>query len=98
MPLETVSGLAPLLRCLELRRAVGTAGGFKRCTESRVLAGLCKGGNDVDAERLVIYLGHRDEHSTAGKKRHEFNEHRTSFVAHVLTFTSATCIVNWEED
>jgi hypothetical protein len=45
-----------------------------------------------------IYLGHCDEHSAAGKKRHEFNEHRTSSVAHVLTFTSAMCIVDREED
>jgi hypothetical protein len=50
------------------------------------------------SQRLVIHLGHGDEHSAAGKKWHEFDEHRTSFVAHVLTFASATCIVNWEED
>ena len=37
---------------------------------------------DIDAERLVIHLGHRDEHSAAGKKRHEFNEHITSFSWH----------------
>jgi hypothetical protein len=37
----------------------------------------------VNTNCLVIHLGHRDEHSAAGKKRHEFNEHRTSFSWHM---------------
>jgi hypothetical protein len=82
MALETVSGFAPPLRCLELRRAVGTAGGFKRCTESRVVVGLSM-GDYVDTNCLVIHLGHRDEHSAAGKRRHDFDEHRTSLLWHV---------------
>jgi hypothetical protein len=35
--------------------------------------------SDIDTERLVIHLSHCDEHSAAGEKWHEFNEHRTSF-------------------
>jgi hypothetical protein len=30
-------------------------------------------------ERFVINLGYRDEHSVSAKKRHEFDEHGTSF-------------------
>jgi len=92
MPLETVSGFAPPLRCLELRRAVGTAGGFEGCTESRVVVGLRQGWYDVNTHCLVIHLGHGYKRSAAGKKRHEFDEHGTSFVAYALTFTSATCV------
>ena len=75
------------------RAGIGKGGG-----QSRVLVGFRQSGDDVNTNCLVIHLGHCDEHSAAGKKRHEFNEHRTSFVAHVLTFSSATCVVNWEED
>jgi hypothetical protein len=55
-------------------------------------------GDDVHTNCFVIRLGHCDEQSAAGKKRHEFDEHRTSFVAQALTFTIATGVVNWEED
>ncbi len=37
----------------------------------------------VNTKRLVIDLGYCDEHSVAGKKRHEFDEHRTSFSWHM---------------
>jgi len=56
------------------------------------------GGNDVDTKRFVIHLGHCDEHSTASEKRHELDEHRTSFVAQAMTFTSVARVVNWKED
>jgi hypothetical protein len=45
--------------------------------------GLDLGGNDIDRQDLVVHLGYRDEHSATGKKRHEFDEHRTSFSWHM---------------
>jgi hypothetical protein len=57
---------------------LGRAGTGERCTESWVVVGLSMGDN-VYAKCLVIHLGHCDEQSAAGKKRHEFNEHATSF-------------------
>src|ERR1035437_4011402 len=59
---------------------LGRAGIGERCTESRIVVGLSM-GDYVYAKCFVIDLGHRDEHSAAGKKRHEFNKHGTSFVA-----------------
>jgi hypothetical protein len=50
-------------------------------------------GDYVDAKPLVIHLGCRDEHGAAGEKRHEYNEHRTSFSWHMRHV-----VVNWEED
>jgi hypothetical protein len=44
----------------------GTAGGFKRCTESWFVDGLSM-GDYVYTKCFVIHLGHRDEHSAAGK-------------------------------
>src|ERR1019366_7024175 len=60
---------------------LGRAGTGERCTESRVVVGLSM-GNDVYTKCFVIHLGYRDEHSAAGEKRHDFNEHRTSFSWH----------------
>ena len=95
MALGAVTGYAPPLAGLKLCREVGTAGSSDLCPESHVFVGLGpRMGNDVDTNRLVIHLGHCDEHSAAGKKRHEFNEHRTSFVAQVIVFTSAICVLN----
>jgi hypothetical protein len=66
---------------------LGWAGIGERCTESRVVIGLSM-GDYVEAERFVIHLGHRNEHSAATEQWHKFNEHRTSFVAYALTFAS----------
>jgi len=70
----------------------GTEGGFRRCAESRVAVGLSIGDN-IDTERRGIHLSDRDEHSAAGKKRHEFNEHGAP-----LRGTGATRGVDWGED
>ena len=66
---------------------LGRAGIGERGGKSRVLVGLDLGGNDVDSRCLVIHLGHRNKHSAAGKKWHEFNEHRISFVARAPSFS-----------
>src|ERR1039458_1946114 len=68
---------------------LGRPGIGERCTESRVIVGLCQSGNDIDAQRPVIHLGHRDEHSAAGEKWHEFNEHRTSLLWRVRVLSLA---------
>ena len=66
------------LRCLVVRGELGTAGGCKGHIESRAVVDL-PAGDIVYTKCFVIYLGHRDEHSSAGKKRHEFNKHSSSF-------------------
>ena len=45
---------------------LGRAGTSEGCTESRVVVGLSM-GDDVYTKCFVIHLGHRDEHSAAGK-------------------------------
>ena len=83
---------------MPLTTVTGTTGGFKLCTESRVVVGLSM-GDYVDAERFVIHLGHRDEHSATGEKRHEFNEHGTSLSwrVRVLALARADYIGCWED-
>ena len=78
---------------------LGRTGIGEWCTESRVVVGLCHSGNDIDAQRLVIHLGHRDEHRAAGEKRHEFNENRTSSLwrVRVLSLARADYVVCWED-
>jgi len=73
---------------------LGRAGIAERCAERRVVVGLSM-GDYVDAERLVIHLGHCDEHSAAGEKWHEFNEHRTSLSwrVRVLSLARADYVV-----
>lgn len=71
---------------------LGRAGVGEWSGESRILVGLSM-GDDIDAERLVIHLGHRNEHSAAGKKRHEFDEHIVSFLESDGSFgTSEACV------
>ena len=67
---------------MPLRSMSGTASGYKRCTESRIVVGLSMGDN-VYTKCFVIHLGHRDEHSAAGEYRHKFDKHVTSFSWHI---------------
>ena len=66
---------------------------------TRRRSALCQSGNDIDAQRLVIHLGHRDEHSAAGEKWHEFNEHKTSLSwrVRVLSLARTDYVVCWED-
>jgi hypothetical protein len=72
--LDVTGQLLPEFRIEFLARA-GTG---EWCTESRVVVGLSM-GDYVYTKCPVIHLGHCDEHSAAGKKGHEFGEHRASF-------------------
>ena len=84
-----------------VQHRVPRAGRYRRAgwLEPRSRQAFATAGWRMDRQCLVIQLGHYDEHSAVGKKRHVFEEHGTSSSsASALAFTSATCVVSWEKD